>query len=488
MPVKKDVCRNFQRGSCQYGQRCKFLHVTSSQQQQRPNNVFSYQQQQQQQKPSNPYGFGVQNNPQPKGAGDFGSKPNQHKPFQNSWTRSSSTPNANNTSESQSQTTNHKCTDRESCRRVAVEDFQHERPLWRLTCYGHWKNAPCDIVGDISYEELRMAAYDDAKRGLSLQTIVDRERNLVNSKVIEFENLCKSGPVPQNSTPANQTFPGTAPNAFAQSAQAPNAFAQSAQAPNAFAQSAQAPNAFAQSAQAPNAFAQSAQAPNAFAQSAQAPNAFAQSAQAPNAFAQNAQAPNAFAQNAQVPNAFAQKAQGPNAFSQNAQVPNAFAQNAQVPNAFSQNAQVPNAFAQNAQGPNAFSQNAQNGAPTSVSSFSQLGASLNGQRPSAPLSNAFSQKNSFGVSSQTSSAFGTSNLSSQSQGSPFATAPFSNTSFTSNPITTSTGSNGPSSTGFQQANSTQSDVPSSVDASVWLKNSWAPGEIPEEAPPDTFCC
>ncbi|KAF4363039.1 hypothetical protein G4B88_031573 [Cannabis sativa] len=293
MPVKKDVCRNFQRGSCQYGQRCKFLHVTSSQQQQRPNNVFSYQQQQQQQKPSNPYGFGVQNNPQPKGAGDFGSKPNQHKPFQNSWTRSSSTPNANNTSESQSQTTNHKCTDRESCRRVAVEDFQHERPLWRLTCYGHWKNAPCDIVGDISYEELRMAAYDDAKRGLSLQTIVDRERNLVNSKVIEFENLCK---------------------------------------------------------------------------------------------------------------------------------------------------------------------------------------------PSAPLSNAFSQKNSFGVSSQTSSAFGTSNLK------PFRYCSFSNTSFTSNPITTSTGSNGPSSTGFQQANSTQSEVPSSVDASVWLKNSWAPGEIPEEAPPDTFCC
>lgn len=31
---------------------------------------------------------------------------------------------------------------------------------------------PCDIVGDISYEELRTAAYDDAKRGLSVQAIV----------------------------------------------------------------------------------------------------------------------------------------------------------------------------------------------------------------------------------------------------------------------------------------------------------------------------
>ncbi|POO00310.1 Zinc finger, CCCH-type [Trema orientale] len=304
MPVKKEVCRNFQRGSCQYGQRCKFLHVTS-QQQKPPNNIFSYQQQQQQ-KP-NPYGFGVQNNPQPKGAPDFGSKSNQFKPFENSWTRSSAH-TATSTSEKQSQATNHKCTDPESCRRIIVEDFEQERPLWRLTCYGHWKNAPCDIVGDISYEELRAAAYDDAKRGLSLPSIVDRERNLVNSKVLEFENLCKSGSTTRNSTPANQnTFPVT----------------------------------------------------------------------------------------------------GPNAFSQNAQ-----------------------------------------GAPASVSSFSQLGTSLNmgfGPRHPAPLNNPVVQPNPFGVSGQTSSAFGIKDLSSQSQGSTFTPTPFfGNNSFMraeSNPFTTSTVSN-----------------------------------------------
>lgn len=33
-------------------------------------------------------------------------------------------------------------------------------------------SAPCEIVGDISYEELRTAAYDDARRGLSFQSIV----------------------------------------------------------------------------------------------------------------------------------------------------------------------------------------------------------------------------------------------------------------------------------------------------------------------------
>lgn len=34
------------------------------------------------------------------------------------------------------------------------------------------RSAPCDIVGDVSSEELRAAAYDDAKRGLNLQSIV----------------------------------------------------------------------------------------------------------------------------------------------------------------------------------------------------------------------------------------------------------------------------------------------------------------------------
>lgn len=31
---------------------------------------------------------------------------------------------------------------------------------------------PCDIVGDISYEELRATAYDDARKGLPLTAIV----------------------------------------------------------------------------------------------------------------------------------------------------------------------------------------------------------------------------------------------------------------------------------------------------------------------------
>ncbi|KAK8358010.1 hypothetical protein V6Z12_A05G452500 [Gossypium hirsutum] len=208
MHNKKEACRNFQRGSCQYGERCKFLHVI---QQQPKSNAFGFGTQaisHQQQKP-NPFGFGVQNNAQSKGVNDFGNKQSQ---FKNTWTRSSASSGAPSLRQpdNQPQATNHRCNDPESCKRIIAEDFEHERPLWKLTCYSHWKNSPCDIVGDVSYEELRAAAYDDAKRGLSLQSIIERERNLLNSKLVEFENFLRNpyrGPA--GSAAAQQIpFPG----------------------------------------------------------------------------------------------------------------------------------------------------------------------------------------------------------------------------------------------------------------------------------------
>ncbi|KAH9806602.1 zinc finger CCCH domain-containing protein 16 [Citrus sinensis] len=203
MPYKKkDLCRNFQRGSCQYGERCKFLHVT----QQQPN----------------PFGFGVQNNPQSKGTNNynFGNKQNQSKPFENKWTRFSPITGggvpASRQPDNQPLSANHKCSDPDSCKRIIAEDFELERPLWKFTCYGHWKNAPCDIVGDISYEELRAAAYDDAKRGSSLHSIVERERNLLNSNLMKFDNLLRNPYTgPCNSALSSQSpFPAASPNAF----------------------------------------------------------------------------------------------------------------------------------------------------------------------------------------------------------------------------------------------------------------------------------
>nr|XP_015869715.1 zinc finger CCCH domain-containing protein 16 isoform X5 [Ziziphus jujuba var. spinosa]XP_048329971.1 zinc finger CCCH domain-containing protein 16 isoform X5 [Ziziphus jujuba var. spinosa] len=260
----------------------------------------------------------------------------------------------------------------ESCRRIVVEDFENERPLWKLTCYGHLKNAPCDIIGDISYEELRAAAYDDAKRGLSLQSIVERERNLLSSKLVEFENLCKPHAVAPSSTlPDQKPFSGTSSNAF--------------------------------------------------------------------------------------------------------------------------------------------------------SSFGQLGSSLNMgsvSRPPAPLNNGFGQLNSSAPSRQISSAFGTKNMPSENAGLFGSQFPASSTitGFSSNGALRESNpfSPSPSSAQFLRTTNNQSPILSmgldytsnanapaqvamgvqlatnmqkediSGDVSIWSKNKWNPGEVPEEAPPDAF--
>ncbi|KAJ4843540.1 hypothetical protein Tsubulata_007956 [Turnera subulata] len=202
------------RGSCQWGARCKYVHANPQQQQ---------HQQQLNQKPNsspNPFGFGVHSS---ANNNNNYKQPQQFKAFENKWTRNFTPLSSNSAaapsskqSDSQSQSSNHKCTDPDACKSVITEDFQRERPNWRLTCYGHLKNGPCDILGDISYEELRFAAYEDSKRGLSLQSIVERERNLLNSKLMEFENLL-GNPYKARSNSnlaAHGPFPVATPNAF----------------------------------------------------------------------------------------------------------------------------------------------------------------------------------------------------------------------------------------------------------------------------------
>ncbi|GKC86693.1 hypothetical protein Tco_1147342 [Tanacetum coccineum] len=90
-----------------------------------------------------------------------------------------------------------------------------------LVVYFGLRDGPCDIIGDLSFEELRASAYDDAKRGTGIHSIVDKERTLLSSKLIEFENLLRNPYTPrQSSTFATQnTFPGTSANVFPQTVQ-----------------------------------------------------------------------------------------------------------------------------------------------------------------------------------------------------------------------------------------------------------------------------
>ncbi|KAL9263610.1 Zinc finger CCCH domain-containing protein [Drosera capensis] len=247
--MKKELCRNFLRGNCRYGDKCKFLHSTQQQQQPRAN-PFGFgsqtgtpfqQTNTQQQKPNpfgfgtqtsapsntqqqnpNLFGFGVQNSSPSTGASNFGLQQTKtFKPFENKWTRSSSVAGTSSTPSQQqakqSQAADHECTDPGACKRVIAKDFEQEKPLWKLTCYSHSKYLPCDITGDVSYEELRAVAYDEAKRGVNLQSIVERERSLLNSKLNEFQSLLHN-PYSRRADPA--PFPG-APSPLASTSAPP---------------------------------------------------------------------------------------------------------------------------------------------------------------------------------------------------------------------------------------------------------------------------
>ncbi|KAG8661343.1 zinc finger CCCH domain-containing protein 16 isoform X2 [Manihot esculenta] len=383
MPLKKELCRNFQRGSCQYGERCKFLHVAPQQQQKPNNNAFGLGSQQlqhqQQNRFSNPFGFGVQS----KSPNDFANKQQQFKPFENKWTRFSPIPNGGTLPrqpDNQPQAVNHNCTDPDSCKRLIVEDFENEKPLWKLTCYGHSKNGPCDIVGDVSYEELRAAAYDDSKRGMSLQSIVERERNSLNSKLTEFENLLRNPYIaPPKSAPSPSPFPGLTSNAISTTGEK------------------------------------------------------------------------------NVPPAVSSFSQ----LGASLNIGSTTRPSTTLNNAFGQ----PNLLPNSSQTSNAFG-------------F--------GARPSASSSNAFGQPDIISHSSQTSRAFGTNSFApANAVSTEMANSSSALPTIISDAPKSASNAGGPVTNHIQSVNGMQKGIVSR-DASIWLKENWIPGEIPEEAPPDQY--
>ncbi|CAN6176868.1 unnamed protein product [Urochloa humidicola] len=220
MSRRQELCRNFQRGSCKYGAQCRFVHASSQQQQQQQKpNPFGFGSSQQQQQKPNPFGFGSgsrqqqqpsfgsqfqQQKPNPFG---FGVQGAAAKPFQNKWVRDPSAPTKQPEAAQPPPAAHTSCTDPESCKQQIAEDFKNETPLWKLTCYAHLRSGPCDITGDISFEELRAKAYEEGRQGHPLQSIVEGERNLQNAKLMEFTNFLNNPRVSVSQTPS---FPTTA--------------------------------------------------------------------------------------------------------------------------------------------------------------------------------------------------------------------------------------------------------------------------------------
>ncbi|KAJ7534111.1 hypothetical protein O6H91_13G080300 [Diphasiastrum complanatum] len=167
---KQEVCRDFQRGSCRFGARCKFIHQAPQSNQR-----------------NSRFGSGAQT----QGAGNFFAVLSE-----------------NNTAAGQQQAhppaNDHKCSDTRLCKERIKEDFANEYPsFWRLTSYAHWKYLPNDICGDVSFEELRSVAYESAKHGSSITDVVQKEQAMFTAKSSEFEALLRNqytGPATQSSS------------------------------------------------------------------------------------------------------------------------------------------------------------------------------------------------------------------------------------------------------------------------------------------------
>lgn len=158
------LCRDFQRGNCRYGARCKFSHQQPPQEVQegRDGNRFA----------------GLR--------ADAARRP----PAQ-------AAPAAKD----------HRCGNARVCLEQIADDFANERPSWQATAFGHWKHLPNDAGRDASPEELRWQAYSNAQRGISLAQTAQAERALFSETAAEFVALLR-GPYrgPGAGAPSAPTF------------------------------------------------------------------------------------------------------------------------------------------------------------------------------------------------------------------------------------------------------------------------------------------
>ncbi|KAK9815931.1 hypothetical protein WJX72_012127 [[Myrmecia] bisecta] len=98
-------------------------------------------------------------------------------------------------------------------RTLVRHDWQNERPMWPLTCYGHQRDQPNDIEGETSPEEVRWAQMEAARSGQSVQQLQGEFQAAVQAKDDQFQVLLRASRPPSLGGPPIPPTPalGSAP-------------------------------------------------------------------------------------------------------------------------------------------------------------------------------------------------------------------------------------------------------------------------------------
>lgn len=76
-----------------------------------------------------------------------------------------------------------------SPRETIAQDLATEQPSWLLSCYGHKREGPCDLTGDVSFEEAQWKFYSDRAAGIPDFKLVEEFKGAVASKERELRAL-----------------------------------------------------------------------------------------------------------------------------------------------------------------------------------------------------------------------------------------------------------------------------------------------------------
>ena len=76
-----------------------------------------------------------------------------------------------------------------SPRETVATDFATEQPLWLLSCYGHRREGPCDLTGDVSFEEARWKFFSDRANGVPDYKLVEEFKGALAAKERELRAL-----------------------------------------------------------------------------------------------------------------------------------------------------------------------------------------------------------------------------------------------------------------------------------------------------------